>query len=84
MPLHIYSLTDNIGRPLARSTTEPNNPEGKRNYRIISWLDKKHMDTTEGIALHTGISGGELGTSLRRLKFAGVIKEDSTTTLNTV
>ena len=39
MALHIYSLTPNIGKPLARSTNVPNNPEGRKNYKVIAWLD---------------------------------------------
>ena len=83
MALHIYSLTE-IGHSLARSTSAPSDPKGMKNYQVISWLDKKGRETGDGIALHTGVKGGDLGVVLRRLRVAGVIKEDSITSLSTI
>ena len=72
--LHIYSLTEN-GKRLARSTSAPDNPT----YRVIFWIDKVGSATPEGIAEHARVGKGELGTILRRLRFSGVIKEDTLT-----
>lgn len=81
MALHIYSLTQNIGKPLARSTSVPNNPEGRKNYRVIAWLDKCGSATPEGISTNTGLSLAEIGVVIRRLKFAHVIQEEGMTTI---
>jgi hypothetical protein len=48
-----------------------------KNYRVISWLDKKQKDTPDGISMQTGISRGDLATTLRRLRFNHVITEDT-------
>jgi len=79
MALHIYSLTTNLGKQLARSTTMPNNTEGRKNYKVIAWLDKAGSATPDGIATNTGLSMGDIAVVIRRLKFAHVIQEESMT-----
>lgn len=61
--MKIYTLTE-LGYRLARNTSNPDTPA----WRVVHYLDSVGHSTTDQIAGYTGLSEGEVGSAISKLK----------------
>jgi len=72
MAMKIYTLTQ-LGRRLARSTSNPDTP----GWKIVHYLDSIGYQTPDQIASGTGIGTNQTAAWLSQLRRKGIVAEAS-------